>query len=130
MEVLQKEGLLENITQTANFIKKKIEEAKTELKTAISGVYRPKGSVQDFASLPEEKEIGDVYDVKEAYGDNPPGTNYVWTGTEWDALGGMVDLSPYAKTSDMNAKLTEKLNSKDLTAISSEDIQQMWEEME
>ena len=128
MEILLKEGLKENVRQTAGYIKKKLEKYATreELKQSVSSVYRPKGSVQTFAELPEEKEIGDVYDVKEANGNNPAGTNYVWTGEEWDALGGMVDLSPFARKDEVNAELLKKVNATDLVAISAEDIEEIW----
>ena len=33
---------------------------------------------------------GDVWNVAEANGNYPAGTNYAYTGTEWDALGGAV----------------------------------------
>ena len=52
------------------------------LKSELSSVYRFKGSVTNFASLPAEgNEAGDVWNVEAT------GMNYAWTGTEWDALG-------------------------------------------
>jgi hypothetical protein len=39
---------------------------------------------------------GDVYNVT---GDN--GNNYAWTGTDWDKLGGTVDMSVYALKTDL-----------------------------
>lgn len=52
------------------------------LKSELSSVYRFKGSVTNFASLPAgENEAGDVWNVEAG------GMNYAWTGTEWDALG-------------------------------------------
>lgn len=39
---------------------------------------------------------GDVYDVKAAHGDNPAGTNFAWTGTEWDPLGGAFHVDAIA----------------------------------
>ena len=52
------------------------------LKSDLSSVYRFKGSVTNFASLPAgENEAGDVWNVEAT------GMNYAWTGTEWDALG-------------------------------------------
>lgn len=52
------------------------------LKTEVSNVYRYKGSVTNYASLPtEDNESGDVWNVE------ANGMNYAWTGTEWDALG-------------------------------------------
>lgn len=52
------------------------------LKSDIANVYRYKGSVADYASLPAEgNAAGDVWNLMDT------GMNYAWTGTEWDALG-------------------------------------------
>jgi len=65
--------------------------------TAISGVYRVKGSVATYSSLPLDNNVtGDVYNVLDS------GDNYVWTGTEWDRLSGTVDISTAAMTSIVN----------------------------
>ena len=53
-------------------------------------VYKYKGSVLELSDLPTECEIGDVYNVV-----NENGKNFAWTGTEWDDIGGIVDLSEY-----------------------------------
>lgn len=71
-----------------------------EVKSSISGVYTYKGSVASYDALPEDAEAGDVYNVEAAYGNYPAGTNYAWTGSAWDALGGSVDLSGYQTKSD------------------------------
>lgn len=69
----------------------------TELTEAISSVYTYQGSVETYDDLPtSDLTVGDVYNVEEAYGTIPAGTNYAWNGTEWDALAGSVDLSSYA----------------------------------
>ena len=57
------------------------------LKSDISSVYRYKGSVAAMANLPSDAEVGDVYNVE---GDS--GKNYAWTGTEWDSLGGSIQI--------------------------------------
>ena len=56
-------------------------------------VYRPKGNVAAYANLPADPEVGDVYNVLDT------GMNYAWTGSEWDALGSIIDTSnlPYLK---------------------------------
>lgn len=88
----------------------------------IFSVYNYKGSVADYASLPTNAVKGDVYNVVAANGNIPAGTNYAWNGTEWDALGGSVDLSGYytktevdlaiedAKLTTELAQLTQKVN--------------------
>jgi len=65
----------------------------------VASVYKPKGSVATYADLPSTPSTGDVYNVIAAYGNVPAGTNFVWNGTAWDALGGTVDLSGYVPTS-------------------------------
>lgn len=57
------------------------------LKSDLSSVYRFKGSVANFASLPAEgNEVGDVWNVEAT------GMNYAWTGTAWDALGESLQI--------------------------------------
>lgn len=78
---------------------------KTEVNELISKIYRVKGSVEKYTDLPADAEIGDVYNIlyaDKAHGINA-GDNVVWTGTEWDRLGGIVDLSDYALLSDLEA---------------------------
>ena len=71
----------------------------------VSNVYRYKGSCA-YAALPTTGNVtGDVWNVTDANGDFPAGTNYAWDGSKWDALGGSIDLSPYAKTEDVNKKI-------------------------
>lgn len=67
-----------------------------ELLAALGSALRFKGSVNAYVALPATPEQGDVYNVAGAYGDYPAGTNWAWTGTAWDALGGEVDLSAFA----------------------------------
>ena len=91
------EGLKTNLTETIN--------------DKITNVYRYKGSCA-YAELPTTGNVtGDVWNVTDAHDKFPAGTNYAWNDTEWDALGGSVDLSPYAKTEDVNKSITN-LNSK------------------
>ena len=66
-----------------------------------SQIYRYKGSVATYADLPSTHDVGDVYNVVAEYGDYPAGTNFAWNGTEWDALGGSIDLSAYAEESEL-----------------------------
>lgn len=76
------------------------------LKSDLTSVYKFKGTVSTYAELPTEGvQSGDVYNV------NDSGKNYVWIEnfTEgqngWDDLGGIVDLSPYAKTETVNGQI-------------------------
>ena len=57
------------------------------LKSEITSMYRHKGSVAAVANLPDTGQTaGDVYNV------TATGMNYVWTGTEWDALGAVFSV--------------------------------------
>lgn len=67
----------------------------TTLEGKISSVYSYKGSKATYAELPSDAAAGDVWNVEEAHDNHPAGTNWAWTGTAWDALGGAVDLSGY-----------------------------------
>lgn len=81
--------------------------------TQLSSVYHYKGSVNTTALLPSSNnEVGDVYNVVSGTGSIgdadyvPPGTNYAWTGSAWDALGGTIDLSTYATKNYVDGKIT------------------------
>lgn len=61
----------------------------------VSTVYRYKGNVDNKDALPKEGNVtGDVWNTEDT------GKNYVWSGTEWDDIGGVVDLAPYLTKSD------------------------------
>ena len=82
---------------------------KQELNSKVASVYKVKGSVANQAALPEESnEVGDVYNVEDT------GINYVWTGEEWDALGGSIDLTNYYTKGDVDSKLANKANTADV----------------
>ena len=74
------------------------EAAKAYTDTAVTSVYRFKGSVNTVADLPaagtEGLTVGDVYNVKQAIDGNASedGVNYAWTGTGWDSLGGILSV--------------------------------------
>lgn len=88
----------ENALPTASAVRTAINQVKTDLGSALT--Y--KGSVDSYDQLPEaeEAEVGDTWNVAQAYQTYPAGTNYAWTGSAWDALGGSVDLSGYQTKSD------------------------------
>ena len=85
---------------------------KTEVDAKIASVYVYKGSVATQAELPQENnKVGDTYNVTDT------GHNYTWDGTQWDDLGGTVDLSAYATTEALNAGLAAKANTEHTHAI-------------
>lgn len=69
-----------------------------QIKDSLGNVYVYKGSVNSYSNLPSGASVGDVYNVVSN------GKNYAWTGSEWDDLGGTVDLSEYQKTADADSK--------------------------
>lgn len=71
----------------------------------VSSVYKIKGSVADYSSLPTENlTVGDVYNLLDT------GDNYVWDGQAWDKLGGTVDLTPYELLSNKVIAWSETTN--------------------
>ena len=73
-----------------------IQAALESINTKASTAYKYKGSKATYEELPATgNQVGDVWNVVAAHDTTPAGTNYAWTGTEWDALGGLVDLSTY-----------------------------------
>ena len=95
------EGLESGLTKTIN--------------EKVAVAYRYQGTKTNYADLPTSEmskdTVGYVYNVENANGNYPAGTNYAWNGTEWDALGGSVDLSPYALKTEVSAS-AETLNNK------------------
>ena len=81
----------------------------------VATAYRYQKTVTNYADLPTSEmskdTVGYVYNVENANDNYPAGTNYAWNGTEWDALGGSVDLSPYALKTEVSAS-AETLNNK------------------
>ena len=72
--------------------------ADEKITAQIASTYKYKGSCT-YEELPaDENQVGDVWNVTDAHDNVPAGTNYAWNGTAWDALAGVVDLTPYAKT--------------------------------
>ena len=89
-------------------------ENKYALKTEIpdiSSVYKFVGSVDNYSDLPTSSDIviGSVYNIINACttsGINA-GDNVAWTGSGWDVLAGIVDLSSYATSKSLACVYTE-----------------------
>jgi len=61
---------------------------KSEVDNKVSAVYKYKGSVTTYSSLPSSGQVGgDVYNVTDT------GINYAWEGTVWDDIGGVEALA-------------------------------------
>lgn len=77
----------------------------TTLESKISSIYSYKGSKATYAELPGDAAAGDVWNVEEAHDNHPAGTNWAWTGSAWDALGGAIDLSSYYNKAQADAAI-------------------------
>ena len=91
-------GVNSGIAATPKAVYDAFEAAKSYTDTAVTSVYRFKGSVNTVNDLPaantEGLTVGDVYNVKAAIDGNSAedGVNYAWTGTGWDSLGGILSV--------------------------------------
>lgn len=98
-----------------------LEEAKAYADTVGAKAMHFKGVVHDRAALESiaDPQNGDMYNV-ETYtfddGKTVLGANFAWNGTAgtaskgWDKLSETIDLTPYARKSDVAADKTELLN--------------------
>lgn len=107
-------------TNVKDYIDKQIATVQGNISSVAGSVYRPKGSltVANFKAL-TSAAVGDVYNITEQFTLSgrtyPAYTNVACVkafsaavtpdDSYWDALGGTVDLSPYAKTADVNTKV-------------------------
>jgi hypothetical protein len=104
-------------TNVKQYIDNKISSVNNNINSVAGSVYRPKGSIT-FAGLKAlaSATAGDVYNVTDAFTlgskSYPAGSNVAClksfssavtpSETYWDVLAGFVDLSPYAKTSEVS----------------------------
>ncbi len=95
-------------------------------KTDISSVYKVKGTLASVSELPANAAEGDVYNISTPFTNNgknyPAGTNVVYVvtdgdqeGGKWDALGGVTDLSAYAKTTEVTTAINNAVKDKQAT---------------
>lgn len=105
-------GNTETDTASSNTIEGAKKYADAQIKASVTSVYKVKGTKATYADLPKTGNVeGDVWNVTEAHGNTPAGTNYVWIaaveGAEggesahWDPLGGTIDLSSYATKAEL-----------------------------
>lgn len=91
---------------------------KTEIDGKLGGAFHYKATVDGFADLPAEPEVGDVYNVKNAGGVDSQGVaikagdNVVCKAkkteaeaAQWDVLSGTVDLSAYDNRTQVEGKI-------------------------
>ncbi len=98
------------------------DETEQKIKTAITGVYKLKGSVT-FASLPTTgQEDGHVYNVTDDFtttdafvegagASYPAGTNVVWVAeqSKWDCMSGIYDMSDFVRKDELRSITPEEI---------------------
>lgn len=78
-----------------------------DLRASVAAALDYKGTKNTYEDLPsEDNKKGDVWNVVAAHGSTPAGTNYAWDGTQWDPLGGTVDLSGYYTKSQVDSAIS------------------------
>lgn len=78
-----------------------------DLKASVAAALDYKGTKDTYDALPTEgNKKGDVWNVVAAHGTTPAGTNYAWDGTQWDPLGGTVDLSGYYTKTQVDSAIS------------------------
>ena len=87
-------------------------EVDNAINAKVASTFRYMGSCT-YAELPENAVKGDVWNVTDAYGNVPAGTNYAYDGEAWDALAGVVDLSPYATKAAVTSEIKTKIGTLD-----------------
>jgi len=101
VNVVESVATSNNDTVTVTNKKATIDMSKYALKTEVASALQYKGTVASYADLPASgQKVGDVYNVTNADSTHgiKAGDNVAWSGTEWDVLGGVTDLSAYLTT--------------------------------
>ena len=116
-------------------------------KSDVAASVRVKGTVANFAALPANAEVGDMYHITAAGGNDENGVaikagdNVVKTATGWDNFGGTIDLSNYVqkdgtkvlstndftdaykqKIDDLNTAVNTDFTEADLTYIFADEV--------
>lgn len=88
--------LLDDIADSLSEATSGIDDLKDKL-SKIASAYVYQGSKPTINDLPKPPDIenGWVYNVE------TDGMNYAWNGTDWDALGPTIDLTPYVKVEEL-----------------------------
>ena len=77
---------------------------KDEIDGMVASSFHYKGTKTTYADLPAaaQNKAGDVWNIttKDDAHNVKAGDNVAWTGTEWDVLSGVVDLSAYTPTAE------------------------------
>lgn len=102
----------QNYVKTTDIIDfAKISDVEAKISSAVATAYKYKGSVANYTDLPTtDLSIGFVYNVENASPNNKAGENLAWNGTDWDRLGGLVDLTDYLLASDLIAVTNSEID--------------------
>ena len=105
-DLVNNSGFIDNtVDDLVNYYKKSETYNKDEIDGKVSSVYKYRGTVATYQDLPSTGlTVGDVYNVE------ADGSNYAWTGSTWDKLGGDVDLSNYYNKTQTDNLLSGKVN--------------------
>ena len=98
-EAYESAQAIQSIVDTAKANAEKCVADVEAVKESLSKIMIYQGSVDNYSDLPTNPQIGYSYNVKNAdkeHGVNA-GDNVIWNGTEWDNLGGSVDMSLFAE---------------------------------
>jgi hypothetical protein len=98
-------GLLTTATEVDTAISTALESyyTSTEVDAKVSSVFRWQGTKDTTDDLPSTNNTtGDVWHVTADSGE------YAWDGSEWQDIGGIVDLSAYATTSYVDTAIANK----------------------
>ena len=98
-EELEAKGYI-TLDDVQNKVNKEDVYTKTELDGKLAGAFHYKGNVENEQALPEQAEQGDVYNVLDT------GANYAYTGSEWDKLSEVIDLSSVYTKEECDNKFT------------------------
>ena len=81
---------------------------KDEIDGMMTSAFHYKGTVDNYADLPTEGNVaGDVWNIVNADVEHgiKAGDNVAWTGTDWDVLAGIMDLSAYYTGEQVDAAI-------------------------
>ena len=90
--------LQESLTEITKQTQQTLAEFKT-IRDTLSNAVNYKGAVESYSDLPAESHIGDMYNVKTADKKHSinAGDNVVWSGSDWDNMGGFIDTDDFLK---------------------------------
>lgn len=82
-----------------------VNELSEEVNAKIETVFTYKGNVANYNALQQivNPNVGDVYNTTDT------DKNYAWSGTKWDDLGGIVDLSNYYTKNETKQAINDAL---------------------